>query len=131
VDTHQPIYFLLHEETRTGPFSHDEILKIFRRKDHHGYTGDSLYRRAPSDTWRSLRAFGHFEFCDPDERIAQIKQAGIKYLKWLTAGLPSECEICRQLHDTIYSIDKPPVIPPPGCQCELWCLCMLVASDAT
>lgn len=122
-------YFLRRDQwTQEGPFTLNDILKIFRRVNHDGYTGDSLYRRLGNKEWKPLRAFAHFEFAEPEFRLGELRRLGIKYVEWLTAGLPDECAACKKLDGKIFSVDAPPPIPPVDCQCELCCKCILVAA---
>ena|SRR5207302_9579301 len=122
-------YFLRRDEgTQEGPFTEKDILKIFRRVKHDGYTGDSLYRRSGNKEWKPLRAFAQFEFGDP-ERLNQIHSVGIKYVKLLGTRLPDECAACKKLDGKIFSVDASPPIPPVDCRCELWCGCILVAVE--
>jgi len=126
----QPVRYYLRRAagTQTGPFTLNDILKIFRRVQHDGYTGDSLYRRSGSNEWKPLRAFAYFQFADPD-RLDTFRQCGIKYVQWLTAGHDDECAACKKLNGKIFSVDAPPPIPPVDCRCELWCKCILIAVD--
>src|SRR6266487_4196315 len=98
------VCYVLRRETgsQEGPFTLKETLKIFRRVDHDGYTGDSLYRRSGTKEWKPLRAFAHFEFDDPDfPRLDQIRRCGLTYVKWLTAGHDDECGACKKLNGKI------------------------------
>jgi hypothetical protein len=124
-------YFLRRNESKQGgPFTLDEILKIFRRVDHDGYTGDSLYRRSRVKEWKPLRAFAHFEFDDENlPRLDSFRRAGIEYVEWLNMGLPHECESCKKLNGTIFLIGAAPPMPPVDCRCELWCGCVYVAHE--
>jgi hypothetical protein len=106
------------------------ILNLFHRKDHGGYTGDTLYQREGTTKWRPLRAFAHFEFGDPD-RLATMQKAGIKHVQWLTAHHDNECEACKALEGKLFPIKEPPTMPPLDCRCELWCRCILVAAKAS
>jgi hypothetical protein len=123
-------YFLRREEgAQEVPFTVEEIVKIFRRVDHDGYTGDSLYRRSGNKEWKPLRAFACFEFDDPGfPRLDQIRRCGVKYVKWLTARHDDECAACKKLEGKIFPIEAPPPMPPVDCRCELWCKCLLVAA---
>ena len=104
-------YFLRRGEgTQAGPFTLNDILKIFRRARHDGFTGDSLYRRSESKEWKPLRAFAHFEFADPDQ-LDRIRPCSLKYIQWLGTELPNECAACKELNGKIFCVDAPPPIP--------------------
>ena len=120
-------YFLRdRKRPQEGPFMLEEIIKIFRRVDQDGYTGDSFYRRSRAKEWRPLRSFAHYEFDDADfPRLDRFQRLGVKYVKWLTARHDDECTACKKLEGKIFLIDAPPPIPPVNCRCELWCKCML------
>jgi hypothetical protein len=109
------LYFLRrHDGTQQGPLTQNEIDKIFRRKKHDGYTGDSLYRRSQENEWKPLRTFSHFEFGERQSvQLDYMRRVGIKYVKWVSGGLPNECAACGKLNLTVFPIDAAPLMPPP------------------
>ena len=56
------------------------------------------------------------------QRLAQMRQAGIKEVKVMHLGEYS-CEACQQFGDQIFSVDKAPELPHPGCTHEMGCRC--------
>lgn len=116
----------LAEET-IGPLTESQVINLFRRKDHDGYTGDSFYRRDGMEGWHSLRAFAQCEFGDP-EQLANMQRVGIEYIEWLSARHDDECPACKALEGKVFPINEPPPMPPVDCRCELWCKCILVAA---
>jgi hypothetical protein len=121
-------YFLRrNDRTQQGPLTQNDILKIFRRKKHDGYTGDSLYRRSQDKEWKPLRSFAQYEFGEawPVE-FDRIRRVGINYVQWVTAGHDDECTACKNLNGKTFPVDSPPPMPPVDCRCELWCKCILI-----
>jgi len=114
-------------EENLGPISESSVLKIFRRKDHDGFTGDCFYRRDGTSEWRQIRSFCHVEFGDPD-LIPKLQRAGITHVRWLATCLPNECRACRERNEELFSIAELPDLPPLDCKCELWCGCILGAA---
>ncbi|HEX7517142.1 MAG TPA: hypothetical protein VF345_07630 [Chthoniobacterales bacterium] len=75
-----------------------------------------------------MRAFGHFEFSDPD-RLDKMRAVGIQYVQWLSMRHPDECAACQALEGKVFPIDDPPPMPPIDCTCELWCGCLFIVAQ--
>jgi hypothetical protein len=57
------------------------------------------------------------------QRLRQLKCAGVTRVKVLTTGRVDECRHCRALQSVVFNIDQFPEIPPPRCKCALGCGC--------
>ena len=76
--------------------------------------------------WLPLIHLLHDIFPDSD-RLARMRESGIKYVKIIDSGATDDCDACRKLTGRIYSIDATPVLPPPECTCNPWCGCVITA----
>jgi len=61
------------------------------------------------------------------DRLEEMKRAGIRRVKVL--GSPDTCSTCRSDSGKIYPIDAAPVLPHQGCNCEMGCVCLLIANE--
>lgn len=71
---------------------------------------------------RSFRA-------DNAKSVRRMKSIGIKYVSIIGAGHDNECELCRGCMRERIPIDEAPVVPPVGCKCKPYCMCLLIAVE--
>lgn len=63
------------------------------------------------------------------ERISQMVEAGVKYVQFIGTGNGDECPACAAVIDKRYPIRAAPEFPPPGCTCDPYFQCLLIAVE--
>ena len=109
-----------------GPFTIDALHRqVMKGKfDHTAEFFSEL-----KNQWLPLAGIGN-DF-DPntttEERLRQMKRAGIKRVELLGSPNKGECGFCKELATKIYPIDEVPTIPPANCSCVPWCFLLPLA----
>jgi len=57
------------------------------------------------------------------QRLREMRAAGITEIRVTTEG--DGCPVCRTFLNRIMPISVAPQVPPPGCTCEPYCLCVI------
>ena len=121
VATHeQPRWIWVYGPTAEGPYTAAEIRKMIKREE---FTPDALYWSDRHNEWRKVRAMmceGH------QERVAELRQAGVKRVEFEDSGTHEDCRICSELADKRFMIYETPDLPPKGCECTPWCRLVVI-----
>lgn len=91
-----------------------------------GYTAEGINSSTAKVTefWRGLHYWADFtgQFADEVTDEATLKayrDAGVKRVRWVTAGDEKVCETCRERNGKVYSINSIPPKPHKHCRC-IW-----------
>jgi hypothetical protein len=67
------------------------------------------------------------DFHPSEERIKDMRDAGITKAKWLGSGNGDDCPHCRAIANKVYPIDELPPLPLADCTCKPWCALTVIA----
>lgn len=59
-------------------------------------------------------------------RLAELRDAGFKYVGVLSSGGPEDCEACKAMKDEKIEIEFAQPLPLPGCD-KKYCMCIYLA----
>ena len=111
-----------------GPYSIAQLYRMATRKEI-DYTAEFLSEK--TNAWLPLA--GIIDDLDTtitaDQRIQQMKRAGITKVGILGSGANGDCPVCGSLCKETYSIDNVPMLPPEGCTCVPWCRLCITAKE--
>jgi len=107
-----------------GVFSTRQVMRMREREE---LENPVEFGSEKKSAWLPIAGLMDDEY-PSSERIAQMKEAGIKSVKVLSGG-DGDCPACAALTKSKYSIAKAPTIPPLGCSCIPWCRLCVVAAE--
>ena len=89
-----------------------------------GYTAEGINSSAAKATEfrRGLSYWSRFtanyaDIVTDESSLKAYRDAGVKRVRWVTAGDEKVCETCRERNGKVYSINAIPPKPHPGCRC--------------
>lgn len=59
--------------------------------------------------------------------MSEMREAGVEWVEWLTAGHGDECGHCKAMEGKVMRIDEVPFTEHPDCEHEDGCRCVLIA----
>lgn len=60
-------------------------------------------------------------------KLAEMRESGVEWVEWLTAGTGDECAHCLAMSGKVMAIDEVPFVEHPDCEHEDGCRCVLIA----
>lgn len=114
------------EGREEGPYSIDKLFRMATRGD---FDHTAEFFAEKSNQW--LPIAGIIDDLDStlttEERVRQIREAGIKNVEFLPGDAKTDCPSCRAIAKEVYPIDSVPKVPPSDCSCVPWCRLCLIA----